>query len=794
MWPFRDYPIRRSAERATGDASLRLSSHNDDIWRLLCHLRAKNPRRAANAVQGWHPTTEAGQPTEPHKDMLHTFEENRKNFSYNEFVDVCSTDDDGERSNSVETSSLCLNPHIPICDDEENKENIDPLALSVKKDTLTSYVDSDNPNLSATSNTELASSSSPDSLMTKRECAINSAKFDRPVNTTAMPSSINTVKCESDKHEDGDAGEESCGDEDVEPDAGSSQKGAFSRKERSLGLLCKRFLLAMGEEASNGNDVHLESVARKMNVEKRRIYDIVNVMEALEAMSKTNKSFYKWHGLSSLPQLMDTLQKEAMEIDLPSRILKVEQAMCSFTELSPLTRRSSDIVGSLVEGEHMSPLNMSREFKSATDLCLISRDYKQMPNQRNFDDTSNKFDDSQNLGVCDMSCAKPIDNSQIRDRNGKNSLAQLCRRFLMVLLCNPVSLDVASTVLIKDPESEGFEPPSRSRCRRLYDIANVLVAMGLIKKYLVSPSKSRLNMTEFLDRTGLLALNANLARISATNTASSSTTNLGSLSHLSFSMAAGFHYSRQSGSSYSTMSEVDSVKQFLKNKASSTKSGITLNPARKRPFGEVQDVLGVENSAKRANFHTNTSSVHIDENCLELPKPEPRILRQPAYLNIPNCPPLPQLQNQDNFNLLALNLSQHRTNSNALGSNFSLAAATISALHSMQPNQPIVNNENSQEASSTSQLSRHCDSPAYDKENSYDNENQPKRCASKNFNEHGSMSSLKPKVSHSVMSILGVSQAGIQTGQQTTPFLQLDQSQSEDAESELQINVHPNIC
>ncbi|KAI1728469.1 hypothetical protein DdX_00654 [Ditylenchus destructor] len=70
MWPFRDYPIRRSAEPATGDASLRLSSNNDDIWRLLCHLRAKNPRRAANAVQGWHPTTEAGQPAEPHKGCI----------------------------------------------------------------------------------------------------------------------------------------------------------------------------------------------------------------------------------------------------------------------------------------------------------------------------------------------------------------------------------------------------------------------------------------------------------------------------------------------------------------------------------------------------------------------------------------------------------------------------------------------------------------------------------------------------------------------------------------------------
>lgn len=44
------------------------------------------------------------------------------------------------------------------------------------------------------------------------------------------------------------------------------------------------------------------------DVEKRRIYDIVNVMEALDAMSKTNKSYYKWHGLEGLPKLMDELQ------------------------------------------------------------------------------------------------------------------------------------------------------------------------------------------------------------------------------------------------------------------------------------------------------------------------------------------------------------------------------------------------------------------------------------------------------------------------------------------------------
>lgn len=43
-------------------------------------------------------------------------------------------------------------------------------------------------------------------------------------------------------------------------------------------------------------------------MEKRRIYDIVNVMEALDAMSKQNKSYYAWHGLNNLPKLMHDLQ------------------------------------------------------------------------------------------------------------------------------------------------------------------------------------------------------------------------------------------------------------------------------------------------------------------------------------------------------------------------------------------------------------------------------------------------------------------------------------------------------
>uniref|UniRef100_A0AC35FPT3 E2F/DP family winged-helix DNA-binding domain-containing protein n=2 Tax=Panagrolaimus sp. PS1159 TaxID=55785 RepID=A0AC35FPT3_9BILA len=293
--------------------------------------------------------------------------------------------------------------------------------------------------------------------------------------------------------------DEESGDENDE----NSQEPTISRKEKSLGKLCKRFLLAMDEESQTGNDVHLETVARKMSVEKRRIYDIVNVMEALEAMSKTNKSFYRWHGLSRLPLLMAELAKDSLNENLPAKILQVEQAMCSFTELAPIghqqnSQQNHETVGSLVgSGDSQS---------STSSKTTLSQN-----------------DSFKNGG------------SGCRDRNGKNSLAQLCRRFLMVLLCNPkdkrrVSLDVASTVLIKDPESEGFDPPSRSRCRRLYDIANVLVAMGLIKKvhYLFgtkkiplfvycgpepdeSPEKAKASMAEFMVRNGLIEAAANAA-------------------------------------------------------------------------------------------------------------------------------------------------------------------------------------------------------------------------------------------------------------------------------------------
>jgi hypothetical protein len=64
-----------------------------------------------------------------------------------------------------------------------------------------------------------------------------------------------------------------------------------SRSERSLGMLTKQFIQLLKDE---GGTLDLNNTAVKLNVQKRRIYDITNVLEGIDLIVKSKKNNVSW--------------------------------------------------------------------------------------------------------------------------------------------------------------------------------------------------------------------------------------------------------------------------------------------------------------------------------------------------------------------------------------------------------------------------------------------------------------------------------------------------------------------
>ena len=71
---------------------------------------------------------------------------------------------------------------------------------------------------------------------------------------------------------------------------GSIQRGqeGYSRKAKSLSLLCENFVGQFG--AVVNSVINLDNAAAQLGVERRRIYDIVNVLESIKVVSKLQKN------------------------------------------------------------------------------------------------------------------------------------------------------------------------------------------------------------------------------------------------------------------------------------------------------------------------------------------------------------------------------------------------------------------------------------------------------------------------------------------------------------------------
>eukprot|EP01017_Pseudomicrothorax_dubius_P013068 TRINITY_DN1562_c0_g3_i3.p1 TRINITY_DN1562_c0_g3~~TRINITY_DN1562_c0_g3_i3.p1 ORF type:complete len:416 (-),score=102.16 TRINITY_DN1562_c0_g3_i3:826-2073(-) len=74
--------------------------------------------------------------------------------------------------------------------------------------------------------------------------------------------------------------------------------GEYSRKEKSLGELSKRFLFMFGR--AEDCMISLDVITTELKVERRRIYDIINILESLGVVSRKGKNNYLWKGLTCI--------------------------------------------------------------------------------------------------------------------------------------------------------------------------------------------------------------------------------------------------------------------------------------------------------------------------------------------------------------------------------------------------------------------------------------------------------------------------------------------------------------
>ena len=104
-----------------------------------------------------------------------------------------------------------------------------------------------------------------------------------------------------------------------QPQEPQKQEVTVNRKEKSLGLLCQNFMSLCqdappcGENDEAGALVELNELATHLGVKRRRIYDIINIMESVHIVSRLKKNTYRWHGTDRLPLYFARLQKEGLE-------------------------------------------------------------------------------------------------------------------------------------------------------------------------------------------------------------------------------------------------------------------------------------------------------------------------------------------------------------------------------------------------------------------------------------------------------------------------------------------------
>ena len=82
----------------------------------------------------------------------------------------------------------------------------------------------------------------------------------------------------------------------------------YSRKSKSLGLLATRFV-DMCRDLDDGL-ISLDAASKTLAVVRRRIYDVVNVLQSIGIVAREGKNTYSWQGAKGMRSSLQDMNKQ----------------------------------------------------------------------------------------------------------------------------------------------------------------------------------------------------------------------------------------------------------------------------------------------------------------------------------------------------------------------------------------------------------------------------------------------------------------------------------------------------
>ncbi|KAL0342782.1 UNVERIFIED_CONTAM: E2F transcription factor-like E2FE [Sesamum calycinum] len=207
-----------------------------------------------------------------------------------------------------------------------------------------------------------------------------------------------------------------------------SKEIPYCRKQKSLGLLCSNFLSLYNREGIE--TIGLDDAASRLGIVSDIVCSFISFLGYILARKAKNR--YTWKGFGAIPKALEDLKKGGLRENGPAA-----DTSCS--------EKVSD------------------------------------------DDEDEMCSDMNSLSQNDKSDSTSAPKSAVPSKSGENrkekSLGLLTQNFVKLFLCTDmdmISLDDAAKLLLGDGKHTSMT--TRTKVRRLYDIANVLSSMKFIEK------------------------------------------------------------------------------------------------------------------------------------------------------------------------------------------------------------------------------------------------------------------------------------------------------------------------